>query len=516
MSNAIKGATGIGQLVADNFAKWGIQPTRELIDTYVSMAKIESDLGRLNNGPNGNKWVNGTWQIDTRLVTGSNPDNNLVLKASQGRFGSLPKEVQQKMAAEFNQIQKENGGDIIETLRDQRANLIGATLLQAENAQVYSNMGLKDNVVKEYLAKHPDHTFELSYIKHQLPPKQGSSVTKAIIEGKLDDPIEKYITPVQVNGKTISLTKSNPATYKGVQTVGDFLKKLDSYQLHSEAAAANNGVTLPSSQSVSAVVADITAQGDKAFADKLNSIEKSYRERNGAIPENEKKTIAETLTALQKLTSDVYSKAGIEDNALSRMLALHVGPYTAAAIAKADDNAPLKDASVTIDGKKIIANKKSVESFLAEMRAGGIPIPANATFDTLTAGQFEQFTQQFYYNQTQQAASQAQQADAGTLPAPQKQNLGFMSDILKMMPPEMGMIMSLVVSLIGLMGFGQQGQAGQAVESPAQTQAPSATLLPPAQPATVATNPVTVIAPTPPLPTPKPVNQKPVTVALRQ
>jgi hypothetical protein len=448
---AVKGIPAITQLVSSNFAKWGLGNDPHLVATYVGKSGIESGFGEANNG-SGNGVVKGTWQMDEGNVDG------LMRELKDGSYPSLSKPTQQKMYADLKAIYDKHGGNLDAVLKDQNACLITTVAMQAERKRTLKAGGVD---VDSMIARDPSRQFEYAYIMHQLPIKDMESVMGAIQSGKLNDPIGNHIS-----GAVIS---SNPSTYKGVKTVGDFLNLLNSKEVNAPAGAAVAGVTLPSASSMSAVALDLAAHGKGDLAKIVQAVENIYQGQNGAIPEKQRPDVVEALKVIKKNVNDVFAQFGITKTDSSEMLALHVGSHSAAAILKAPDNALLKDISHTSNGKTIKPTKESVEAFVAEMRAAGVSIPANETFDTLTAGEMKGYATQFYNGQVQHAARLTQRAgQKGGLTQKESNQMDSMQAITQALGPEMGGFMSMVVMLIGFLSGAQQQPAAQQVQGQAQ------------------------------------------------
>ncbi len=270
---------------------------------------------------------------------------------------------------------------------------------------------------------------------------------------------------------------------KSGMTAGEFSQIwLSTYNKKLGAAAASSGITLPSTESVSTVVADLNAHGEKALATQLQIIENTYKAQNGQITDAAKESVVQALKALKNKRNDVYAQYGVTKTDFGEMLALHMGPHTAAAILKATDPATkLNQISLTSNGKTIKPVEATVNGFLKEMREAGVQIPAEENFNSLTAGKFDQYANNFYQLEIQKAASLAQRADKtgkDGLTTDESKQMDFMKMITQAMGPEMGGLMQLVVMLVGFMANGKEGVLGPNLAPKFQDQGQSASTIP--------------------------------------
>lgn len=245
----------------------------------------------------------------------------------------------------------------------------------------------------------------------------------------------------------------------------------------SNASLANSGVNLPSNASMGGLIADMNTHGNTALGKKLSDIKSSYESRSSNLSENDKKNIASALTDLKKTTQSIYKSAKIADTDMSHMLALHTGPYSAAAILASPPASLIKDATVTIDKQKIAVNPQSVKGFIDEMKAAGV-VPFEVAYENMKVLEFQDYTNQFCALQQNKAKQQTTQALSGALPANQKQDVNFMASILENMDSNMGGFISLLFSIMTMMNQGQ---------TTAQQQTTSTSLPTPITPTTPAT-----------------------------
>jgi hypothetical protein len=480
MSKIVSGFENILKLVSAKSKEWGLNMDEKQLRLAADVSGIETLYQKMSIHTSGNGTVFGTWQNCLTLCTGSNSDNNLILKMKAGKISGehIPKAAQEKMVQEWETTLKQYGGNVTNMLKnEQDMSFLVYAALQAENKQVHGNMGVKSADIDAYMDRNPKNAFAITYIRHQTPPKDGSRFIAGVLASEKDpavlqQPLSNFISP--------AVQKSNPKTYKGCDTLGEALNKISKEGVNSTtAAAASAGVTVPTSESISTLVADLTAHNEKALAEEIKVAEKLLREQKGS--EKEQKETADAISKYKKHVNDLFAQVGVVKDDRSMHLALNAGSYTAAAIMKADDKTLLKDIKpITVNGKEVSITPASLQGYITNMKTKKL-IPDSASYETMTVGQLKEYESNLYSKDVQNATTLNQKANDNTLSADEKKRMDFMAAMTQMMSQDTSGFMSIIVALIGLMAntrsdAGQSQQQGQGTNIPAEvkTQATNA------------------------------------------
>jgi hypothetical protein len=445
MAEVVTGVEGISNLVQRELRDAGLPVDPNIVSLYVNKAKVESNLGALNDG-SGNGRVFGTWQMDTRNITGWGAGSEgIIATMARGGYDDsiIPTSAQQIMAQRFNEILQENGGDVEATLKNQEACFIASYALQAENEQQLLNRGVD---VAGILRENPELTFPARYFIHQLPPQDSAKIVEAMAENPNAN--IRDILP----GDIIS---SNPATYEDrngtpLTTVAEVVANLNErYNVaHNVAPAAAAGLTAPSSQSVSAIISDLEANGMAETATGLRAIEEEYKAQNGTLPQDRADAIATQLNTLQENINRLYEANQIPVTPVSQMLAQHLGPFSSGVLVLANETDKLTEATAQINGQPTKINSEALQTYIAEMQAAGVDV-SKLTSPNATVGDLRTASQAFY--QTQQ--TQAQNLSAASARGENTPELDFFQQITDSMGQQgglLGMIFGLVSMVMGM------------------------------------------------------------------
>ncbi|TAE34909.1 MAG: hypothetical protein EAY65_00555 [Alphaproteobacteria bacterium] len=320
--------------------------------------------------------------------------------------------------------------------------------LAANHAGLIKSLGFEpspDMLIKNPdLAKHPQLAgiIAVEYWKERVSPEAARS------------------------GDVARVTKQINGGHNGLE---DRIQRFEKYKndpvlLNTTAAAASAGITLP--QEINVIASDFTAAND-AFGQKLSQIAKQYNERKITNP----KQMQDAMNDLQKRTQALYEQANVPITPTTWMLGMEIGPRAAIGLLTAPDATPLSQ----VPGMR----PESLKAFEAMLKETGVAAPQN--LGALNVSQAKQLIDQSYNKKTNVATTTVQQAQSGTLPAQQQQDMSFFTEISKMMGPEMGTLFSMLFGILSMFGMGQnqEGQfaasnIGGTLTPPAQTTSPQA------------------------------------------
>jgi hypothetical protein len=449
----VEGAEAIGELVGDILQRYGLNADPAIVALYVAKSDVESNFGAMND-KSGNGKVFGTWQMDYRNITGWDGGGRGVIAMMEN--GDIPEsiipvETQRAMAARFNEIRQANGGDIEATLKNQEANFIATYALAAHNQEQLLNRGVD---VERILREQPDLTFSVRYFVHQLPPQDSAELITAMAENP-NARIRDILPPDIING--------NPATYKRdgrelstVQEVIDNLNERYGNAQVNRATAAAAGVTLPSNESILAVISDLRANGQAEAAEQLNKVVQQY-----AANQNNAGEVSSAMNMLQQHIKELYEKNGVQFDDATNFMAMHLGPFSAAVALKADPNAKVSEAKVVIDGKETTITKESYDAFRAELQQKGIQL---AAYEEATIAQLRAATVELYQKQRSEAQTLATQAQNGE----ENKRVDYFQQMTQQMMqqnPILGMIMMVFSFMVN-----SNNSNEASIQSPSQTQ----------------------------------------------
>ncbi len=459
--NQIVGLANIKSFIDDAYADWGYgnAPAGEK-ERFADMSGIESAYGRANY-ESGNGLVFGTWQVAGNLA------QTMLERLEGGDYSStIPKDVQTEMAEEYRAILAQEGSHKA-ALQNQRGGLIMAMAIQADNNNTLKNNGIDAHAVEDAF---PDHKFALTYVKHQLPPKEVKAIYAELDAVRKGEKTMEQALRTDINSLVpLNIQASNPSTYNKkvdnlgqvrVENLGEFLQLLDNkQQLEVRTAAAQTGVTMPTTNSLDYVIRDIESFNPE-LAEKLRNVQPFFDARTEDPKEQQQ--IADAFNALTEQTKKLFEEQGIIYDEKSSIMATHIGAYSAAAILKADGETLLSDVSVSFkDGKQLSVNMQNVQEYVDQLETIGIQSGKNA--EEMTVADFKSLSERHLEYVKQQADEVVQERQNGTQSEEQSQEFDFFAGLQEAMGPEFGALVGFVLSIASLIGnaFGLGGEEMQ-------------------------------------------------------
>lgn len=210
-------------------------------------------------------------------------------------------------------------------------------------------------------------------------------------------------------------------------------------------SVASSGVTLPSKSSIDGVALDLEAHNPELAA-QIRDIAEAYRDQDT----QQTGQIAEAMDGLRSEITQVFEQAGIEPDMRDYTLAVHLGPYSAAALLQADGSTPVTE----IDG----IHPESLEIYAGELRETGVELPQD--LGQVSTDAFIRASNGFFGQQVEQSTQRTRDAqdDSGEQDEQQRQEATFFNSLLEGMTQEGGGFMSMLLMMVVSMAFGEGGE----------------------------------------------------------
>lgn len=448
--NQIVGLNNIKSFIDEAYADWGYDnaPAGEK-ERFADMSGIESGYGRANY-ESGNGVVFGTWQVSQNLT------QTMLERLNSGAYSStIPKDVQRTMADEYRSILTQEGSHK-GALQNQRGGLIMALAIQADNNNTLNGNGLDAKAIEDAF---PDYKFALTYVKHQLPPAEVKTIYSELDAVRKGEKTMEQALGTDINSLVpLNIQASNPSTYNKnvenlgqvrVKNLGEFLQLLgDKQELEVRSAAAQTGVTMPTSDSLGYVIRDIELFNPE-LAQQVRDVQPMFDARTEDPKEQQQ--IADAFNALTEQTKALYKEQGIIYDEKSSIMATHVGAYSAAALLKADEDSLLSDVSVSFEGdKQLSVNMQNVREYVAQLDVIGIS--SKTSVEKMTVAEFKALSERHLQYVKEQADEVVQGRQNDTHSEEQKQEFDFFASLQEAMGPEFGALVAFVMSIASLIG----------------------------------------------------------------